>query len=299
MKLLQFFIRSIGTRVGFLEQDSIIDITCKEEGLHSTNDLVAIAQDQNVDLSTLVNQFINKDSKRYSYRKLIESVSEKQSSILMPVFPGEIWGCGMTYERGVEVLRAESKAGDIYSRVFEAERPYIFFKTTLSRCVGPNSNICIRRDSRYTIPEPELGLVLNGKGHLIGYTITNDVSACDIERDNPLYLCQAKTYQGCCAIGPVLVLRDFVRDVKNLKIVCRIFREGKYIFDESTCTSRIGRSLSELIDCVIASNIVVSPTIIMTGTGILVPPEAGLRDGDQVEIEIEEIGVLRNYVKQL
>jgi 2-dehydro-3-deoxy-D-arabinonate dehydratase len=214
--------------------------------------------------------------------------------------PSEIWGAGVTYTKSMEARKRETHHGEIYDHIYSAPRPELFLKDSgIGRCVGPNEFICVRSDSRWTVPEPELGLVLDDDGKIIGYTITNDVSARDIEGENPLYLPQAKIYNGSCSFGPVVVTPDDIHDPRSLAIRLTITRDGKKIFEGETNTSAMKRRLDELVDYLKKDNRLGYLTLLMTGTGIVPPDNFSLTDGDKVEIAIDGIGVLRNPVRKL
>ena len=213
--------------------------------------------------------------------------------------PPEVWGCGVTYKRSQAAREFETKTKGIYDLVYEAERPEIFFKATASRCVGPNDEICVRGDSKWTVPEAELAFILGPEEKVVGFTVGNDVSARDIEGSNPLYLPQAKIYDGCCALGPSIVTVDEVGSEPKLEVECRIYRSGELVFKGSTCTSKMKRSIEELKSYLCMYNSVPIGTVCLTGTGIVPPDDFYLKDGDIVEITIEKIGTLRNRVKQL
>ena len=211
----------------------------------------------------------------------------------MPVVPGEVWGAGVTYRRSAD-FREEGSG--IYDRVYADPRPELFFKATASRCVGPDEPIGRRRDSTFTATEPELAVVIASNGAILGYTLANDVSAWDIERDNPLYLPQSKVYRACFAFGPVVVTPDEIGDPQALELICRVTRGGRVVFAGAASTSQLKRRIPELIDWLRRSNDVPDGTILSTGTGIIQPLEIGLEEGDEVTIECAEIGVLRNPV---
>lgn len=218
--------------------------------------------------------------------------------LLQPVDAEEYWGAGVTYERSRLARMAESQSADVYARIYQAERPEIFFKATPSRCVGPNQAVGIRADSRWSVPEPELALVLDGDGAILGYTLGNDMSARDIEGDNPLYLPQAKVYQACCAIGPAVLLAEGGQH-PEFEITCRILRDGQEVFNGSTSTARMRRSFDELAAYLRRHNPLPQVTVLLTGTGIVPPDEFTLLDGDIVEISSPLMGTLRNPVEQV
>ncbi|MBM3211467.1 2-keto-3-deoxy-D-arabinonate dehydratase, partial [Candidatus Poribacteria bacterium] len=198
-------------------------------------------------------------------------------------------------------MRDEDTIGGkgIYDYVYSAPRPELFFKATVSRCVGQNGYIGIRRDSQLTAAEPELAYIIGKEQSIIGYTICNDVSAWDIERENPLYLPQSKIFYGCCALGPVMVTSSEIKVPYNLKINCEIIRNEKPIFSGSINSSMIKRKFEELTDFLCRDNPILIGTVMTTGTGIMVPNEFALIPGDIVEICIEGIGKLSNPVKKL
>jgi 2-dehydro-3-deoxy-D-arabinonate dehydratase len=238
------------------------------------------------------------DDGKLKFKTLDAAPDTKRPHLLTPIDPPEVWGCGVTYKRSAD-MRDEDSAQDIYSRVYNADRPELFFKATTSRCVGHNAPICIRSDSKLTATEPELAYVLGEEGEIVGYTICNDVSAWDIERENPLYLPQSKIFYGCCALGPVLVTASEIDDPYNLNIKCVIIRNKKPVYEGTVNTSQINWKLEELTEFLCRDNPIPIGTVVSTGTGIIVPNDLPLAPGDIVEIEINGIGKLSNPVKQL
>ena len=218
--------------------------------------------------------------------------------LLLPIDPPEVWGCGVTYKRSAE-MRDDDSEQDIYSRVYHSNRPEIFFKGTKSRCAGPNDFIGIRSDSKLTATEPELAYILGADGEIVGYTICNDVSAWDIERENPLYLPPSKVFYGCCALGPMFVTPSEIDDPYNLNIKCTIIRSGELLYEGDVNTSQIKWKFEELTEFLCRDNPIPIGTVVSTGTGIIVPNELPLAPGDVVQIEVDELGVLSNPVKQL
>lgn len=221
-----------------------------------------------------------------------------------PFEPPEVWGSGISYEVSRRRYSEEGEVArigglTIYERVYSAERPEIFFKATAGRCVGHGEPIAVRSDSEWTLPEPELGVVISSSGEVLGYTIIDDVSARDIEAQNPLYLPQSKIYKGCCAFGPFVVTPDEVKDPYSLEIRLRIIRGGATIYEGSVSTRQMRRRIDEQIAYLIRNNPVPDGTILMTGTGILPPRDAALKDGDIVEISISNIGTLVTPVIKL
>jgi 2-dehydro-3-deoxy-D-arabinonate dehydratase len=221
-----------------------------------------------------------------------------QSAPLLPIHPPEVWGCGCTYESSATFRDAEHGTREgFYAAVYRGERPEVFFKGTARVCVGPGESIGIRSDSRFTAPEPELALVLGTGGRILGYTLANDVSAWDIERENPLYLTQSKIYAACCALGPVIVTASEIPDPKNLDMTCRITRGDRVTFEGAVNTARLGRSLETLVAFLTRSNPVPVGTVLLTGTGIIVTESAALAEGDVVSIRVARIGELANPVR--
>jgi 2-dehydro-3-deoxy-D-arabinonate dehydratase len=209
------------------------------------------------------------------------------------VVPPEVWAAGVTYERSREARLAETTTVGIYDKVYEAERPEVFFKATPSRCVGPNVPVGIRADSRWTVPEPELGVVIGVEGEVLGYTLGNDMSARDIEGENPLYLPQTKIYRACCSLGPTVLVTDEPVEGR-LALWCRIRRGNREVFRGDVSTSRLRRPIAELIAYVRRANDIPPMTVLLTGTGIVPPDEFACEEGDLIEIGAEEIGILRN-----
>ncbi len=215
---------------------------------------------------------------------------------LIPLEPAEVWACGCTYAPSADFRDGELGTGDgMYSYVCRPEnRPEIFFKGTARVCVGHRDPIGIRDDSTFTAPEPELALVTGSRGGILAYTLGNDVSAWDIERENALYLPQSKVYTACCSLGPVLVTPDEIPDPYALEMECAITRDGSETFRGGVSTSRLVRKFEELVACVAHCNRLPAPTVILTGTGIIVEQEAALQPGDVCSIHVPEIGTLSN-----
>ena len=218
------------------------------------------------------------------------------SDPIIPLLPSEVWASGCTYAPSAEFRDEETGTQEgMYAYVHNVKnRPEIFFKGTDRICVGPGEAIGIREDSKFTAPEPALCIVINSHGEIQGLTLGNDVSAWDIERENALYLPQSKVFEGCCALGPVIVTPDEFDDPYNLMMTCTITRGDKTTFEGSCSTNKLRRKFEELVEYLLCSNDVPSAAVIMTGTGIIVTEEAKLQPGDVTTIEIPEIGKLSN-----
>ena len=219
---------------------------------------------------------------------------------IIPIHPREVWACGCTYEMSAAFRDAEHGTREgFYAHVYREPRPEIFMKGTARVCVGPGQPIGIRPDSSFTAPEPELAVVLGSGGKIIGYTLSNDVSAWDIEKENPLYLPQSKIYNACCAIGPVIVTPDELANPYDLQMTCSISRGGGVLFAGAVSTAKLNRKLETLIEYLYRANTVPSGSVVCTGTGIIVKEDAALAPGDIVRIQVPEIGVLENPVAGL
>jgi 2-dehydro-3-deoxy-D-arabinonate dehydratase len=216
--------------------------------------------------------------------------------LLLPLEPPEVWCAGVTYERSREARMDESLARDVYGLVYDAERPELFLKdAACRRTVGPGASIGVRSDASWSVPEPELGLVLGPGGRLLGATIGNDVSSRDIEGQNPLYLPQAKVYAGACAIGPAVLVPDDWDEPFEIEL--RVLgEEGATLFTGSTSTARMRRSFAELASFCVRDNPVPPGSVLLTGTGLVPPDEFTLEPGQTVEIRVPGIGMLANPV---
>lgn len=228
--------------------------------------------------------------------------SLEELNLLVPIEAPEVWACGVTYQKSREARNYEATKGKLdtttfYDKVYDAERPEIFMKSTKDRTIGPNKVLFLRSDSNWQIPEPELGLVLNGDGEILGYTIGNDMSCRDIEGENPLYLPQAKIWSRSCSIGPSILLAETVEDPYQFEIICRIYRNEELVFKGSANTSQLKRRFEDLVKFLKRDNILFPGTVLLTGTCIVPPNDFTLANGDRIEIEVSGIGKLINPVK--
>lgn len=208
----------------------------------------------------------------------------------------EVWAAGVTYEVSREARMQESADAEIYARVYQAKRPELFFKSIGWRVAGPGQPIGIREDSSWDVPEPELAIVCNADGEIVGYTVANDVSSRSIEGENPLYLPQAKIFRGACAVGPWIVPVAEVPDPYALGIVVRIHRAGALLWTGETSTARLHRKLGELAAYLYRGEVYPRGAILATGTSAVPGDEVTLRQDDEVRIEIDQIGSLANPV---
>ena len=218
-------------------------------------------------------------------------------TFLAPIGNQEVWAAGVTYYRSRTARMEESKdagGGSFYDRVYAAERPELFFKATGRRVVGPGHPVRIRSDAKWSVPEPELTLVINPAGQIIGCTIGNDMSSRDIEGENPLYLPQAKVYDGGCALGPCILLTS--EPSRNTAIRIEILRRDQQVFSGNTTLAELKREPKELASFLFRDNSFPHGAFLMTGTGIVPGDDFTLQHGDVIRIEIDGIGVLENPV---
>lgn len=227
-----------------------------------------------------------------------EVTFDPETEAQLPLIPDEVWGAGVTYAISQEAREEAGSISETYLKAYEADRPEVYFKATPTRTVGPNEAIGIREDSNWDVPEPELSIVLyNGK--IVGYTVGNDVCSREIERENLLYLPQSKIYDRSCAIGPCMVSPESVQDPHDLEMRMKISRGDEVIFEGETSTSNMVRTVDELTDYFKRSNYVPELAVLLTGTSIIPPDDVTLEEGDQVDIEIENIGTLTNTTREV
>ncbi len=217
--------------------------------------------------------------------------------LLAPVDRQEIWAAGVTYKRSREARERESVgAAQFYDKVYTAERPELFLKATPERVVGPGHAVHVRRDSKWTVPEPELTLVISPELRIVGYTIGNDMSSRDIEGDNPLYLPQAKIYDNSCSVGPVITLAGAMPPRDQIDIRLSIDRKGSRVFEGATSVAAMARSLEDLVSWLGRETSFPHGAMLLTGTGIVPPDDFTLAAGDLVHIDVAGIGRLSNPV---
>ena len=231
-------------------------------------------------------------------RGLAPAPPDVLNGLVAPIGSQEVWAAGVTYHRSRAARMEEAKAaggGDFYDRVYDAERPELFFKATPHRVAGPGQAVAIRQDSKWNVPEPELTLLVAPSGKITGYTIGNDMSSRDIEGENPLYLPQAKVYDGSCALGPgILVSSDPLP--KSTAIELRILRGGEDVFAGSTTLTSLKREPASLVHYLFRHSSYPNGCFLLTGTGIVPPDSFTLQSGDEIQIMIAPIGTLTNVV---
>jgi len=240
--------------------------------------------------------YLKKSSKAWESISAEEVSSLLESSLLAPMGNQEVWAAGVTYykSRTARMEESEDSGGaTFYDKVYNANRPELFFKATASRVSAPGGIVNIRKDSTWDVPEPELTLLLSPKGKIQGFSVGNDMSSRSIEGENPLYLPQAKVYEGCAAIGPCILIQEEIPE--STKINLEILRAAKLVAKGETDLTQLKRKPKELAEWLYRANTFPIGCLMMTGTGI-VPDGFTLKEGDQVKISIEGIGVLENKV---
>jgi 2-dehydro-3-deoxy-D-arabinonate dehydratase len=285
MRLAKLKLADDSVRVAIVEDDGrlrVLDLT-QVENVRSLMDVLHA-----VDPIGLAKFLVDKNS---------PALDPKLVTILAPIDRQEVWAAGVTYKRSQVARMEESKAGaSHYDKVYTAPRPEIFFKGTPNRVSGPGQPLRVRADSNWSVPEPELALVVSPTGKLVGFTVGNDMSARDIEGENPLYLPQAKVYNQCCGLGPFVWIPEGPVDRPATKIRLKISRAGAVAFSGESDLDQMKRGFEELIGWLIRENDLVTGAFLLTGTGIVPPDNFTLENGDSVSIEITGIGTLTNPI---
>lgn len=267
-----------GGHIRFLDLDDYVGMRTLSDVLHAD------------DPASLARELVDDNARNVPLRDL---------TLLAPLDDQEVWAAGVTYKRSQEARERESAgAARFYDLVYTAPRPELFLKATPHRVAGPGDRVRVRRDSRWSVPEPELALVLSPRMRLVGYTIGNDMSARDIEGENPLYLPQAKIYDHACALGPVITLCEEMPPLDQVRIGLAIERRGQRVFEGATSLSAMARPLDDLIHWLGKDNSFPHGVILLTGTGVVPPDSFTLAAGDVVHIDITGIGRLTNVVEQ-
>ena len=285
MKLAKLMLADGERRVGLLENDHEVRLL----------DLTQVEKVRT--LADILNSPDPRGLARFLVQPNTAPVAVESVTILAPVDRQEVWAAGVTYKRSQVARMEESETGaSHYDRVYSAPRPEIFFKATPNRVAGPGQPVRVRVDSGWSVPEPELTLVVTPDLRLAGFTVGNDMSARDIEGENPLYLPQAKLYSQCCALGPYVLVPEQPLDRKGTKIILSIYRSGRLAFRGDTNVDQMARSFEDLISWLGRENEFPAGAFLLTGTGIVPPDDFTLEDGDTVSIEITGIGTLTNPV---
>ena len=287
MQLCKVHWPSGDVRVGVVQDDHVRFLDLEDYvGMHALSDI------------------LHSDHPSVVARDLIDDQSYawplKELTLLPPIDRHEVWAAGVTYQRSEEARKEESRgAASFYDAVYRSPRPELFFKATPHRVVGHGARVRIRSDSRWSVPEPELALIINPKKQLVGYTIGNDMSARDIEGENPLYLPQAKIYDQCCSLGPVITLADAMPQPEEITIRLVIERGGERVFEGKTHVGQMARRLDDLLHWLGRDNTFPFGAVLLTGTGIVPPNDFSLRPGDVINIDASGIGRLTNIVEQM
>ncbi len=299
MRYFQLSIRGESHVAVEATEDTLVDLTAISPHARGVLDLLRTASMMGTDIDHVARTIVDRSSggSTISLADVEDATAEGSGPVTygLPLLPPEVWAVGVTYSDSMRERQAESDTPDVYAKVYTADRPEIFFKATPDRVVAPFNEVGIRDDSDWDVPEPELAFVVFD-GVVAGYTVGNDMSSRTIEGANPLYLPQAKIYDRSCAIGPCFVTRETVGDPQALNVRLRIERDGAEVFNGTTSTSEMIRDCDYLADWLQRHNPVPDGTTVLTGTGVIPPPEFTLAGGDVVSIEIEKIGTLTNTV---
>lgn len=295
MKLLRYLDRAHGPRLGLLHESGVLDLTARApKTCGSIRALLSLERPRET-LESLLAALPPRPV--CAWEEL--GAADSRFQWLPPMDEQEVWAAGVTYIRSKVARMEESRkagGGSFYDKVYQADRPELFFKATARRVVGPGAAVRIRADSKWNVPEPEIALLIGPKRNLVGFTLGNDMSSRDIEGENPLYLPQAKVYRGSCALGPTVRLAETVTDWKRLEISMDIRRDGKTVFEGKTSLAQMKRTPQELADWLFREDDFAAGVVLLTGTGIIPPDSFSLEEGDRIRISSPEIGVLENVV---
>jgi 2-dehydro-3-deoxy-D-arabinonate dehydratase len=285
MRLCRFTPNKDAVRIGFLADEStVLDLT--PAGISSIWMLL-----EQADTEETIQRVSPENLPRFKLAEI---------ELLSPVEQQEVWAAGVTYLRSKKARMEESNfSATAYDRVYEAARPELFFKSLPEKVAGPDAPVGIRKDARWSVPEPELVLVLNSKGNVVGYTIGNDMSSRDIEGENLLYLPQAKIYERSCAVGPCIVVGPTENEARQWTIGVEIRRDSEKVFAGQTSVGQIKRSFEELAMYLFRSQRFPNGALLLTGTGVVPPDQFTLREGDEILIHVSGIGTLRNTVVEV
>lgn len=284
MKLIKYLSHSGEPSVGQLDGDRVIPLDLSRSSFRTLADI------------------LEADDPQQAASSLLDASRERpvaDVALLAPIDQQEVWAAGVTYQRSQVARMEESEAAaSCYDRVYSSPRPELFFKATPHRVAGPGQPLRIRADSTWNVPEPEITLALNSRLRLVGFTVGNDMSSRDIEGENPLYLPQAKVYNGCCGLGPCITLAGAMPAVAAIHVRLVIRRAGEVVFAGTTSGAKMARSFADLIQWLGRDNSFPHGAFLLTGTGIVPQRDFTLQPGDLVAVSIEGIGTLTNPIVQ-
>lgn len=265
--------------------------------------LIASGQINDVGFTNdLLSQLVPARCRAESFQALLDATRGTAAFLGLAFRPPEVWGAGVSYKVAADLheedMRKEGRALGLYDYVYSSQRPEIFFKALGRHVVGHQESFGVRHDSTGTIIEAELACVFDAQRDICAFTIANDVTAWDIEKESPLFLSYAKLFNGSCGLGPVIVPRHLVPDPHGLEVRCRLVRGDEAIFTGVGHTSRMARSLDELRAYLCEANDIAAGTVLCTGTAIGVPHNLGLEDGDRVVMEIDTLGALAGTARR-
>lgn len=272
-----------------------------------SSDIIGLIQSRRLNdpsfLATLREKLTNKVKYPLDFDQILKNtLQDDEPCILLPFGPPEVWGAGVSYKRAAELheedIKTDGLATGLYDYVFHSKRPEIFFKGLARHCVGHNDFFGIRGDSHGTMVEAELGCIYDCDGTIVAYTIINDITAWDIEKESPLFLSYSKIFTGSCAMGPGIVPACLIENPKSLAVGCRIKRLNQIIYEGEGNTRNMKRTLDELTRYLTYCNPIPDGTVLCTGTAVGIPNDLVIEDGDKVTISIEEIGTLSNIAKR-
>jgi 2-dehydro-3-deoxy-D-arabinonate dehydratase len=297
LQICRFFEPNVGPRLGAVLNEQIYDLTTTGQAVFASFNawLNWVSQQGLAQASQHLADTIAGLQPVYRWADLQHQPASAQVHLLPPLDAQEVWAAGVTYLRSREAREEESRQLGVYDKVYSAARPEIFLKATPHRVVGPYDFIRARSDAHWTVPEPELTVLLASDLQVVGYTIGNDVSSRDIEGENPLYLPQAKIYSRSCALGPAITLATEMDGMAPIELIIR--RAGEVIFQGTVNTNQMKRSIADLVSYLGRENEFPNGVFLMTGTGLVPPDDYTLQSGDIVEISIEGIGRLVNSVQ--
>lgn len=297
LQICRFFQPNAGPRLGALLDRQVYDLTATGQPVLASFDawLNWAGQQEAAQTAAILTDVIAGLTPLYAWADLQRQPAPAQPHLLPPLDTQEVWAAGVTYLRSRQAREEESNKIGVYDRVYEADRPEIFLKATPHRVVGPHDFIRVRADAHWTVPEPELTVLLSPNLQIVGYTAGNDVSSRDIEGENPLYLPQAKIYTRSCALGPVVTLAANLTGPVEIELA--IQRAGETVFAGRTSTAQMKRPIGDLVAYLGRENEFPHGVFLMTGTGLVPPDSYTLQADDVVEITIERIGQLVNPVQ--